>query len=122
MNAHTNEPGLLATQWTGYAERHLDRTNLVLHALSVPVFMMGTVTVALGPLFGPWWLALLGVATMVSAIALQGSGHRREKPPTPFRSPFDAFARLTLEQWVTFPRYVLSGGFRRAWRETIRAV
>ena len=29
----------------------------------------------------------------------------------------DWAARLFVEQWVTFPRYVLSGGFARAWRE-----
>lgn len=35
----------------------------------------------------------------------------------PFRSPFDVLARLVVEPWVTFPRFVLSGGFVRAWRE-----
>ena len=24
--------------------------------------------------------------------------------------------RILAEQWITFPRYVLSGGFARAWR------
>ena len=27
------------------------------------------------------------------------------------------FKRFFVEQWITFPRYVLSGGFSRAWRE-----
>ncbi|MBV1857877.1 MAG: terminase [Nannocystaceae bacterium] len=120
MNARTDESSLLATQWTGYADRHLDRTNLLLHALSVPAFMAGSVVVGLGPFFGPWWLAAIGVFTMAVSIASQGRGHRREKPPTPFRSPFDAVARLTVEQWVTFPRYVFTGGFRRAWMLSAR--
>jgi hypothetical protein len=43
--------------------------------------------------------------------------HRFEpEPPAPFRSRLDFAARLFSEQWVTFPRFVLSGGFARAWR------
>jgi hypothetical protein len=29
-------------------------------------------------------------------------------------------ARLLVEQWITFPRFVVSGGFARAWRSTSR--
>ena len=51
-------------------------------------------------------------------LVVQGRGHRLEvKPPLLFLSRGDFAARLFVEQWVTFPRYVLSGGFARAWRE-----
>ena len=35
-------------------------------------------------------------------------------PPEPFAGPGQALARLFFEQWLTFPRFVLSGGWRRA--------
>jgi hypothetical protein len=63
------------------------------------------------------WLALAGVAAMAGAMAAQGRTHRLEAtPPAPFRGPADVLARIFVEQWVTFPRYVLGGGFARAWR------
>jgi hypothetical protein len=53
---------------------------------------------------------------MVAAILLQGRGHAIEVTrPVPFEGPLDVVARLFAEQWVTFPRYVLSGGLGRAW-------
>jgi hypothetical protein len=56
---------------------------------------------------------------MVGAVALQGRGHRLEGvAPIPFRGPIDVVSRIFVEQWVTFPRYVLSGGLARAWRAT----
>ena len=61
-----------------------------------------------------FWPALAGV---VVAVAAQGRGHKIEaRPPAPFRSPLDVVARLLVEQLITFPRFVLSGGFARAWR------
>jgi hypothetical protein len=55
---------------------------------------------------------------MVVSLALQGRGHRQEQvPPEPFTSPANAISRLLLEQWVTFPRFVLSGGWLRALRQ-----
>ena len=66
---------------------------------------------------GPWWLAPAGLAAMVLAVALQGRTHKREStPPVAFRGPGDVLARLFVEQWVTFPRYVVSGELARAWR------
>jgi len=64
-------------------------------------------------------LALAGLAAMGISIALQGRGHRGEAtPPEPFTSPMNALARIFLEQWLTFPRFVLSGGWLRALRES----
>jgi hypothetical protein len=53
----------------------------------------------------------------VLVIAAQGRGHKGEATrPVPFRGPLDVVARLFVEQWLTFPRYVLSGGFAQAWQ------
>jgi hypothetical protein len=52
------------------------------------------------------------------AMALQGRGHRREStPPAPFSGLPDVIFRIFAEQLITFPRFVLSGEFARAWRQ-----
>jgi hypothetical protein len=109
--------GLLARQWAGYAGGHGDRRNLLVHALTVPVFLLGTVALAAAP-FSSAWLALAGPAAMMAAIGIQGRAHQREtQRPAPFEGAADAIVRIFVEQWVTFPRFVLSGGFGRAWRQ-----
>jgi hypothetical protein len=116
MNDRTE--GLLAWQWKHYQANHRDRRNLLLHGLTAPLFQVGTLLLATLPLTSPW-LALPGLVGMVGAVALQGRGHRIETAqPVPFRGPLDVIARLFAEQWVTFPRFVLSGEFARAWRAT----
>lgn len=108
--------GLLAWQWTHYPEFHGDRRNLVLHVLTVPLFQMGTLLLT-APLWGTWWLALVGLGLMLGAVAVQGRGHALERnPPVPFASRGEAVGRIVLEQWINFPRYLISGGFLRAWR------
>jgi hypothetical protein len=108
--------GLLAWQWSIYAEGHRDRRNLLVHILTVPVFLLGTCAVVAAPWLG-WPAAPAGLAVMTIAMALQGRTHRREAiPPAHFRGPLDVLARIFAEQWITFPRYVLTGGLARTWR------
>jgi hypothetical protein len=110
---------LVSWQWSLYAEGHHQRANLLIHILTVPLFLAGTVAVA-GGVFQPWLFAV-GPAAMAAAMALQGRGHKQEStPPVPFQGPLDVVSRIFVEQWVTFPRYVLSGGFGRAWRQSSR--
>jgi len=81
----------------------------------VPLFVAGSCAVGLAPFIGPW-LLFFGVPAVALPLVLQGRGHRLEaKRPEPFRGPGDFVARIFVEQWVTFPRFVLSGGFSRAW-------
>jgi hypothetical protein len=64
-------------------------------------------------------VALGGLAAMIVSVILQGRGHKIEvNPPEPFTGPKNAVSRIFLEQWVTFPRFVLSGGWRRALNAT----
>ncbi|MGE0326081.1 MAG: Mpo1-like protein [Polyangiaceae bacterium] len=115
MNNDSRPGGLLAWQFQGYSQNHGARRNLLLHVLTVPLFQLGTLAVLSSPV--AWWLGVAGLLTMVSCVALQGRGHRLEDAaPAAFRGPLDVLARLFVEQWVTFPRFVLSGGFGRAWR------
>lgn len=62
------------------------------------------------------WLAALGAAALTGlSLAVQGRGHGREPVAAePFTGPLNAIARIVLEQWLTFPRFVLSGAWMRA--------
>ncbi|HTJ46821.1 MAG TPA: hypothetical protein VL463_32180 [Kofleriaceae bacterium] len=107
---------LVAWQWSLYRDNHANRANLVIHALTNPLFLAGTIAIPLA-IAARWWLAPLGLVAMIAAIALQGRGHAREAvAPVPFRGPTDVVARIFVEQWITWPRFVASGGFTRAWR------
>lgn len=108
--------GLLAWQWSVYPEGHRTGLNLALHVATGPLFVLGVVALLTAPLT-TWVLAPVGLAGMLAAVVAQRRGHKSEaSPPKPFRGPFDFVARFFVEQWVTFPRYVLSGRFAQAWR------
>jgi len=105
--------GLLVWQLSLYPEGHADRRNLWIHALTAPLFCAGTIAVIAAPFVD----ARLGFGAilMLAALAAQGRGHRIERQrPKPFRGFSDFVVRFFAEQWVTFPRFVLSGAFRRA--------
>lgn len=106
---------LIAWQWAGYARNHRDRLNLMLHAATVPVFHAGTLAMLTAPLTGAS-SALVGLMMCAFAMHAQSRGHAREaEKPVPFEGPLDVVTRIVVEQWVTFPRYMLSGEFNRAW-------
>jgi uncharacterized membrane protein YGL010W len=107
-------------QWSLYPEGHRDRRNLAIHIATVPVFMAGTLLFLTAPVTSVW-AAPAGLAAMVLAMAAQGRGHRLETTaPVPFEGPLDVVSRIFVEQWLTFPRFVLSGGWARAWRDDQR--
>lgn len=117
MNHAGGKSGLLAWQWEGYARYHQSRHNLLLHILLVPMFLLGNLALIAGVIRMSWVVAIAGLSGMVVSMALQGRGHRGEPvPAVPFSSPANALSRIFLEQWVTFPRFVLSGGWSRALR------
>jgi 2-hydroxy-palmitic acid dioxygenase Mpo1-like protein len=108
---------LLKWQWDGYPRYHRSRTNLLLHIVAVPLFWTGCVTLVLALVAGSIRQGALSLLLPVASLALQGRGHKLEdNPPVPFAGPANAIARIVLEQWVTFPRFVLSGGWARALR------
>jgi hypothetical protein len=52
-----------------------------------------------------------------AAFAAEARGHAGEmNPAVPFSGPGNALGRIFGEQFVTFPRFVLSGGWSRAYR------
>jgi hypothetical protein len=113
----SRDRGLLAWQLASYDAAHHNRRNLALHIATVPVFITGTLLVLAAPAVSLWLLPI-GLTAMFAAITVQGKGHAREvQAPAPFAGPRDVIARIFAEQWITFPRFVLNGGFARAWRE-----
>ncbi len=116
-----NASELLRWQWEGYSRYHRSRFNLLLHIVLVPLFILSTLALLRAILQRACLAALLALGGMLLSIALQGRGHRNEPvPPEPFAGPGDAISRIFLEQWITFPRFVLSGGWLRALRNSNR--
>jgi len=110
--------GLLAWQWEGYARYHQSRANLLLHIVLVPLFLAGNIALIVGVMRLSWIEALSGIGLMAFSMALQGRGHRIEAvPPVPFSGPANALSRIFLEQWITFPRFLLTGAWWRALRQ-----
>lgn len=107
---------LLHWQREIYDGTHADRTNLLIHLATWPVFVGGFVSLMSSPVAG-WPFAVGGLVAMAGAMALQGRGHQREgTPPAPFEDTSDKISRIFAEQLITFPRFLLDGGFARAWR------
>ena len=112
-------PSRRRAQWEGYAHYHQSRANLLLHIFFVPLFVAGNLALAIALAERRWLLALGAVILTVVSLMAQGRGHRGEPvAPRPFTSPRDAAARILLEQWVTFPRFVLSGAWLQALRRS----
>ena len=108
----------LRAQWESYGRYHQSRRNLVLHIVFVPLFLAGNVAFFVALIERQWLLVLAAAALTGVALAIQGRGHGDEPvAPQPFTSPANALSRILLEQWVTFPRFVLSGAWMRAVRE-----
>lgn len=108
------EGGLMAWQWRNYGANHRDRGNLLLHFFAVPAFIGATLAM-LDSLWRGWWFgAGLSLLVMIVAFGLQGIGHKRERePPVPFDGPGDFLGRVFIEQFITFPRFILSGDWLR---------
>ena len=105
---------LLEWQWSDYSAKHQDQTNLRLHIVAVPLFEIAVVTLIAGLAIRSGLAVGLALIGMVAAVVIQGRGHRREhEAPTPFAGPIDFVSRFFAEQWITFPRFVLSGGWSR---------
>ena len=116
-----NLPELLRWQWDGYPRYHRSRSNLLLHIVVVPLFVLGDVAigVAMWPRPGrsrPRRRRDGRLAGRSRAADTAAS----PSPPEPFTGPLNAIARLLCEQWITFPRFVLSGGWRDALRRADR--
>ncbi|BBN83266.1 hypothetical protein PA25_32510 [Pseudoalteromonas sp. A25] len=110
---------ILQWQWDGYNKFHKSRINLWIHILAVPVFIFGTLFF-IGSLISLNILSLIySVLLMAISIAVQGFGHSKEAlPAEPFSSAKNAFLRIFLEQLYTFPKFVITGKWYSALRNS----
>lgn len=106
-------------QWSDYSERHRHKTNLLIHIVTVPLVWLAAIEVA-----GALLLMLIGVGglkifvwalIMVAAsLFAQNYGNQMEAvKPRPFTNAKDFAINAAAEQFVTFPRFVLTGGWLR---------
>ncbi len=109
--------GLIAWQWTGYPNYHAARRTLLIHLFTNPIFLLGNLLILAAPLLH-WPLAPVGLLLSAAAFAAQGYAHRKleARASAPFRSRGEMLQRVFAEQWINWPRYVLGGGFAKAWR------
>lgn len=105
-------PNLPAWQWRSYPQNHQHPTNLALHLIAVPLFIVGFLLIVSGVFSLSLASVAVGVVGILAGLALQRHGHISDRK--------DAVQRLVFEQFVTFPRFVLSGGWWRAWRQRHR--
>ena len=104
----------LRWQWSDYSAKHRNRANLLIHIVAVPLFQIGTLLLVYGAVQRLAVVVGLSVVCVVISLSMQGRGHRLEaEPPTPFGGAGDLLRRIVAEQWITFPRFVLSGGWYR---------
>ena len=110
---------LLQWQYASYEKFHRSRANLLIHILAVPMVLISNVALVMG-LFRERWLSVgINLVLIVIFVALQSLGHGREAHPSqPFTGATNAITRIFLEQWITFPRFVISGGWWRALRRS----
>jgi hypothetical protein len=107
-------PELLEWQWRDYADKHRNRSNLLIHIVAVPVFLLSILALAIALASLSVLDGLFAVLLMGGSLFAQGQGHDLEgAPPTPFAGRIDAARRLIAEQFVTFPKFVWSGGWLR---------
>jgi len=106
---------LLRWQWDGYPKAHGNRANLLLHLLTAPFYWVGSALLVAALFRLDWRFALMGLGCILVTLVTQGFGHKRleANPPAPFTSPWNFIARLFLEQWINFPRFVVTGGWAR---------
>lgn len=108
---------LIQWQWESYINFHGSKKNLLIHIFAVPIFLMANTALIVGLLTINLALCLMAILMMALSLAAQAKGHGTEKMPSiPFNGAANAAMRLLIEQWINFPRFVLSGRWWKAWR------
>jgi hypothetical protein len=122
MQSNPQRMSLLSRQWQSYAQYHQSRSNVLLHIVAVPVFMIANALLVVALVRGAWVASVAALAMMAGSTIAQGRGHRLEiNRPEPFTGALNVVGRILAEQWLTFPRFVLSGGWSRVLRQPARS-
>ena len=99
-----------------YSHVHANRTNLLIHSVAVPLFILAHVGLGAAITYRKPLPALTCVGVAMASLGLQRKGHDLEvQAPEPFSSGRNFATRLYTEQFYTFPKFVLSGEFQKNW-------
>jgi len=102
-------PELLSWAWRETPPVHKNGTNLLIHIVAVPLFVLGHVLLLVGILVSPWLLRA-AILCVVISLAAQSFGHSLEKNRVPpFTGAKDFLRRLYAEQFCNFWRFLFSG-------------
>lgn len=117
---------LLQWQWSSYSKAHQNKTNLVIHVFAVPLFVAAIFGIAIAIFRFSLLLGVVSLAAGILSLALQKKGHSfEENQPPSFKGFGDFLLRLLVEQFITFPRFLFTGEWRRNFsrkRKSSRAI
>jgi len=108
-----------AEQWRDYSERRQNKINLLIHIVTVPLVWFAALQVLGGlvlMLIGVGGIKMWVYAAILTAIALFAQSHgngMEAKKAAPPSNPKDFAMHAVAEQFITFPRFVLSGQWLR---------
>jgi len=106
--------------WSDYERVHADRRNLLIHLPAVLLFDVAFLVALISIARCESILAAVSVLVAIGSTVLQGFGHAKEaNQPKPFSSPLNFLQRWLVEQYFTFPVFVITG---RWWRQYMAAV
>ncbi len=74
-------PNLPAWQWRNYPQNHQHPTNLALHLIAVPLFIIGFLLIVSGVFSLSLASFAIGVVGILAGLALQRHGHSLEPRP-----------------------------------------
>ena len=113
-------PNLVQWQRDVYPEVHSKRSTLLVHVVTVPIFVAATLSTVVSLVTLQPISALLGLGIMAAAFGAEAFMHKREPKSYAIDGPADLLSRVFLEHFVTFWRFVLDGGWAKAYREAGR--
>ena len=113
-------PELVDQQWGDYAERHRNKTHLMLKVVAVPLVWLagvqafGALLLMLMPGVSGFSVLLWALVLVAISVFLQYRGAAMEaSPPKPFAFTKDTALRLAADNFVNFPRFLLTGEWLR---------
>ena len=113
---------LIAWAWGETPPVHTNAVNLIIHLFAVPLFVAGHIPPYASAMFISWWLAGLGLLSIIVSVGLQGFGHSLEQRKVPlfsgrrdFRTPTLCGAILQLLAPSLFRKVVCQLKWIRRW-------
>jgi len=102
-------PELLSWAWRETPPVHRNVTNLMIHIVAVPLFVLGHVLLVAGLIVNPWLLAGAVLSIVVSLVAQRYGPSLEHNQVHAFTGTGDFLRRLYAEQFWNFWRFLFSG-------------